>query len=76
MGIQKARGTQQLTGLGNTPTGSYQHLGNRWCHSAMMPAAVPCPLILALLREDSGEACGELALEPKGKCQQVLPTLT
>lgn len=75
MGTQKARGTQQLTGLGNTPTGSFQHLGNRRRHSAM-PAAAPCPLILALLREDSGEACGELALEPKGKCQQVLPTLT
>lgn len=34
MSTQKARGTQQLTGLGNTPTGSFQHLGNRRCHSA------------------------------------------
>lgn len=59
MGTQKARGAQQLTSLENKLTGSFQHLGTT------MPAAAPCPLILALLREDSGKACGELALEPK-----------
>lgn len=54
-----------MTRLGNTPTSSFQNLGNRRLHSALMPAAVPCPLILALPKEGSGEACGHLVLEPR-----------